>query len=1011
LTIQFVLYVDCRVHACSIAANGLCVELTYILKVVTLTVCVSSLIVDLCACCDRTVDVMVNKCCAFGCKSGYKGHSVTAGIRLTFHSFPRDKDLCVKWVRAISRKDFTPSKYSRVCSLHFRDTDFIEAHDDSNSTRNKKYANAQLECRYLRKDAVPSIFPNAPSYMSSHAADTTRGSASAATASGRREHEAQRLENLAEIFEAEDNLQSLSPEQIRDKLSTEAALPSGFQTIVVDGMLVIYRLNLVDCLLEMQASIAVRSDLTVAVYVESKEIPAAHYNDLLPGSLQYLSQLVNVMARVKAWCENCHCRPTSLKLDIAMQCLQDYLETVDFSSVEHRQVNFILEQLRLSTKNKYGRHYSPQLTVLAYLINASSTAAYKVLLDQQILCLPSTTTLEKVTRHVNSNSGLDNTSYLKLRVSKLNACETNVLLIMDEIYVAKRVEYSAGEVQGLTSDGAVASTLLAFMVKSLVCKYKDIVALYPMAKLTADKQNDCYKEVMALLHTIGLNVVALSVDNASTNRKFYIDHLCGGSLQTSVTDAQTNQPLFLIFDPVHDLKNLYNNFQSRKTFHCPPFEANLPNGCHADFNHIVQLFNHEASFALKKAHKLSPSVLNPSSIEKTSVALATSVFCESTRDALVYYAVHENKPEWKETADFITLVLKLWNVMNVKHSSKGKQKRDITMDPVRSSMDWKLHFLREFAEFLQRWEANSRDGLTRETFLALRQTCCALADCAAYLLDRCGFNFVLLGRLQSDALESRFGWLRQLSGANYYISMRQVMEGDRKIRALSLLKFSKVSLSELESAVQSDSTSSSSNSETDTAADAIAAALTFNVQPSISDAHIIFYVSGAISRSVVATTKCDACRDVLICPMLLPALEVDNHMNLDVSSSEFLDSINRGGLIKPTEFVYQLTTHCWRVFEEIRHTAELKRLFLQGHGRRNLFCKIMDRATYNEEYLHLLFGMNMCTMGHDLLYHVVRRFYNCLAKNFVKQLTNEVGQQSGPPAKKRKIAKLSSTNH
>ena len=139
---------------------------------------------------------------------------------------------------------------------------------------------------------------------------------------------------------------------------------------------------------------------------------------------------------------------------------------------------------------------------------------------------------------MNSSTGLDNASYLKLRASKLNAIEANVLLIIDEIYVAKRVEYCAGEVQGLTGDGAVASTLLAFMVKSLVGKYKDVVALYPIAKLTANKQNECYNEVMAMLRKVGLNVVALSVDNATTNRKFYIDHLCGGTLQTSVIDSQ-----------------------------------------------------------------------------------------------------------------------------------------------------------------------------------------------------------------------------------------------------------------------------------------------------------------------------------------------------------------------------------------------------------------------------------------------------------------------------------------
>lgn len=107
------------------------------------------------------------------------------------------------------------------------------------------------------------------------------------------------------------------------------------------------------------------------------------------------------------------------------------------------------------------------------------------------------------------------------------------------------------------------------------------------------------------------------------------------------------------------MKNVYNNFQARKKFDCPEFADNLPNGCHADFLHVAELYHHEASSALKKAHRLTPAALNPKSIEKTSVALATSVFSESTRDALQYYAAYLDKPEWCGTADFISVVLKL----------------------------------------------------------------------------------------------------------------------------------------------------------------------------------------------------------------------------------------------------------------------------------------------------------------------------------------------------------------
>ena len=60
-----------------------------------------------------------------------------------------------------------------------------------------------------------------------------------------------------------------------------------------------------------------------------------------------------------------------------------------------------------------------------------------------------------------------------------------MLLIVDAIYITKRVEYSGGDE---TADSNVASTLLCFMVKSLAGKYKDSVAMYPMHRLTAAKQ-------------------------------------------------------------------------------------------------------------------------------------------------------------------------------------------------------------------------------------------------------------------------------------------------------------------------------------------------------------------------------------------------------------------------------------------------------------------------------------------------------------------------------------------
>jgi len=124
-----------------------------------------------------------------------------------------------------------------------------------------------------------------------------------------------------------------------------------------------------------------------------------------------------------------------------------------------------------------------------------------------------------------------------------------------------------------------------------------------------------------------------------------------------------------------------------------------------------------------------------------------------------------------------------------------------------------------------------------ETFLALRHTRLALAECSAHLLDRKAFNYVLLSHLQSVAIERRFGWLRQMSGANYYMSMRQVLGSDQKIRAVLLLKFSGISLTEMDSAIQSADCHSSAD---DNLADLLTDALTFPTFPSANDANVIF---------------------------------------------------------------------------------------------------------------------------------------------------------------------------
>ena len=83
---------------------------------------------------------------------------------------------------------------------------------------------------------------------------------------------------------------------------------------------------------------------------------------------------------------------------------------------------------------------------MAYQIFAASCTAYEFLYQQQVLCLPSICTLRKLTRKFNTDSGLNIENYLRLRIAKLDAFDCNVLLMIDEVYLFKQIEYSGNKV-------------------------------------------------------------------------------------------------------------------------------------------------------------------------------------------------------------------------------------------------------------------------------------------------------------------------------------------------------------------------------------------------------------------------------------------------------------------------------------------------------------------------------------------------------------------------------------
>nr|CAI5837483.1 unnamed protein product [Callosobruchus analis] len=89
----------------------------------------------------RTLLFADDQCCVPNCTGNYK----SSDRKVHIFKSPKDKDLREKWLRSIHRENFQISDHSVVCHLHFVETDILH-------TKPK-----------LKPNAIPSIFPNAPS--------------------------------------------------------------------------------------------------------------------------------------------------------------------------------------------------------------------------------------------------------------------------------------------------------------------------------------------------------------------------------------------------------------------------------------------------------------------------------------------------------------------------------------------------------------------------------------------------------------------------------------------------------------------------------------------------------------------------------------------------------------------------------------------------------------------------------------------------------------------------------
>ena len=715
------------------------------------------------------------------------------------------------------------------------------------------------------------------------------------------------------------------------------------------------------------------------------------------STLTHWSQFDSLLSHVSGvWGEGTE--DPKLKIQVLIGGLQDICSSDKLEETDEDEdsplkgrLQFLIEQLQLLFSS--AKRYSCETLLWAFQTFTSAPQTYS-LIRSTFLTLPHPSYLKKIMSVFNIDSGLKNESgheeYLKQKCQKLSQAERTVILMVDEIHVSNQMSYKQGRLVGTAVNCSVisdASTAQVFMISSLMCKSKDVVAIIPVKNLTASLLQDMILKVLEILNNIGYSVICVISDNNRVNRSAFT-LICGGNLQQSIPSPfKSTDRLFFLFDTVHLLKCIRNNWLAQKdeemTFIYPSMHSS---GCvlKASFGHVRKLYFEEKTSTMKLAPALSSKALFPTATEKQNVKLMLKVFDQRNIIALENY-----EKEWHidtlGTRQFLSIIVKLWNILNVKHPGKHIRLRNDDCRSVISSLDENMQFIAKVIKWLQDWKGlnhKPREGtLSKDTMTALEHTLLGLTELCNYLLDQKQFRYVLLGKFQTDNLEFRFSQYRQLSGSNFHVSVEQLLEGEKKLKLISVLKMISSSNGQLSLKDITDSLADVKSKLTATSQEEHQQFLAMlsecgDLEINNQQMKALVFVSGYTVTKI--RTDCVACHRNF---MTDRKLQVEG--NEDCYT--YLSALDRGGLTWPSDFAVSIITEVFRIFQHLIGSSKNEQQFLQCQNQRTV---LMSLAMQRLSDLELTEGQcDEC--GVDIIILVkkcckpaVNIFLNNYSKNF-----------------------------
>ena len=359
--------------------------------------------------------------------------------------------------------------------------------------------------------------------------------------------------------------------------------------------------------------------------------------------------------------------------------------------------SIILKELneRQHFKPQGRPHYSSVLIRFALMLRYSSCQTYKLLLKE--LPLPSLSLLRKLT-----SGGVDSLKVAKVLLEKLSI-SSDCVLIIDEMYLQKSVQYHSGDFVGQDDDGILYKGIIVFMIVSLKKSTPLVIRSIPETKISGEWLKLEIEKCITDLSNVGFKVRAVITDDhpANVNAFSRLHDAFDGDKKTFIHHPSSPDLMktYLFFDIIHLIKNIRNNLLNHKKFVFPCFQfhlfqdsINVPEGFISwRLFHEVYERDDELQANLRKAPKLTYKVTHPGN-NKQNVSLALAIFHESTTAAIKSFFPHR-----LDAANVLSLFYKVFVICNAKQRFNSSNK----LGNASIKGDHKQEFLLKVADWVE----------------------------------------------------------------------------------------------------------------------------------------------------------------------------------------------------------------------------------------------------------------------------------------------------------------------